>query len=227
MNHTLSTEVEQAGRDLRYLLNRGYQRKSLAGLLKLVGDRYGLDARQRTILAKAVYGDEEALRRRMKLIGPQDIVGRALGVDGYNVLVTIESAFRRELLLLGDDGLVRDVAGQSSGYRPGPYTMPALNLLVEVLRLYPPQETVLLFDMRMSRSRELSRSVTELLQATGLRGGAATSPYPDRELLQYQIVASSDSALVDASARAFDLAGYVATQKLRLEPVHLSGRTAH
>lgn len=225
MKHGLPVEVEQAGYDLRYLLNRGYQRKSLRGLLKLVGDRYGLDAHQRNILARTVYPDGEALKRRVKLVGPEDIVGCALGVDGYNVLVTIESAFRQELLLLGDDGLVRDVAGQSSSYRPGPYTMPALNVVLQVLRAHPPQETVMLFDARMSRSGELSRIATNLLQTAGLNGGATTSPYPDKELLQYQVVASSDSGLVDASARTFDLAGYVATQTLGLEPIRLSGCT--
>lgn len=223
MKRGLPTEVEQAGYDLRYLLNRGYQRKSLRGLLKLVGDRYGLDAYQRNILAKAVYPDEEALRRRVKLVSAEDIVGHTLGIDGYNVLVTIESAFQQKLLLLGDDGLVRDVAGESSGYRPGPYTMPALHMVVQVLRAYPPRETVMLFDASMSRSRELSRSATNLLQTAGLCGGGSTSPYPDKELPRYHVVASSDSGLVEASERAFDLAGHIVTQVMGCEPLRLSG----
>ena len=46
----------------------------------------------------------------------EEVRNRTLGIDGYNVLVTLESALDEKLLILADDGLVRDITGKSSRY---------------------------------------------------------------------------------------------------------------
>lgn len=214
--------VLQASQDLRYLLNRGYKRKNLKTLLALVGDRYRLNGRQRTLLGKAVFSDAESEQRKGKLVVAKGIEGRTLGIDGYNVLLTVESALQGEPILLADDGLIRDIAGKSSRYKPGEATIKALDLILATLRQYPPREVTALFDERMSKSLRLAREFTERLEQRGLSGGGSTSRYPDEEILAEEVVSTSDSAPIDRATRVFDLAGHIIREVLHKELIELS-----
>lgn len=53
--------LQAAVRDLSWLLTRDYASPSL---LKLVGDRYRLDARQRTAVSRCACSDQQFLRRQ-------------------------------------------------------------------------------------------------------------------------------------------------------------------
>jgi hypothetical protein len=212
-----SEAVFQAAEDLRYLLNRGYQRKNLKSLLQLVGNRYRLDRRQRTLLGKAVFSDAESELRRGKLADASEIQGHTLGIDGYNVLLTIEAALQGEPIVLADDGLVRDIAGKSSRYAPGEATTRALDLVLDILARYPPREVVALFDQRMSKSLRLASEFTARLEQRSLCGGGSTSKYPDEEILAEEFISTSDSAPIDRAGRVFDLAGYIVREVLGTE----------
>jgi len=214
-------DLLEASQDLRYLLNRGYKRRNLKTVLKFVGDRYTLNKSQRNLLSKAVFSDRETKGRQGKLVNIEEIKGCTLGIDGYNVLVTLESAVQGKAIILADDGLVRDIAGKSSRYRPGDKTVRALDLIMGTLREYLPREVVVLFDEKMSKSLLLARRVTEMMDESGLVGGASTSKYPDKEILQYEIISTSDSGPIDEAKKVFDLAGYVIRRELEVELLHL------
>jgi len=207
-------DLSQASQDLRYLLNRGYKRRNLKTVLKFVGDRYNLNKSQRNLLSKAVFSDEETEGRMGKLVNIEEIKDCTLGIDGYNILVTLESALQGKPIILADDGLIRDIAGKSSRYRPGETTPQALELIIGTLRKYPPREVVVLFDEKMSKSLQLAKKVTEMMEQSGLFGGASTSKYPDKEILEYEIISTSDSGPIDEAKKVFDLAGYIIREKL-------------
>jgi len=209
--------LAEAGADLRYLLNRGYKRRNMKGLLKLVGDRYGLNKAQRNLLDRAIFADSEVENRRTKLINIEEVRDRALGIDGYNVLVTLESALDGKPLILADDGLVRDIAGKSSRYKPSQTSYKAFDLIFDTLRQYPPRETLFLFDEKMSMSLTLAKNVRGMMEQNELVGDASVSKYPDKEILEYEIIATSDSSPIDKAKKVFDLAGYVVKQTLIYE----------
>ena len=79
---------QDAIRDYRYLKNRGYPDKAA---LKLVGDHHRLGAQERNCLFRAVFAGRDCRRRRRKLVDPPAVDGQRLGVDWYNVLITVES----------------------------------------------------------------------------------------------------------------------------------------
>jgi len=56
-NDIVTDEFTKALRDYAYLLNRAYPRKSI---LKIVGDRYLLNAFQRVMLSRGVFPDSDA-----------------------------------------------------------------------------------------------------------------------------------------------------------------------
>ena len=62
--------LRRAAGDLGWLLSRGYPANSA---LKLVGDRYGLVARQRMAVGRCVCSDEEVARRAMRMENARNI----------------------------------------------------------------------------------------------------------------------------------------------------------
>ena len=82
---------EPAITDYRYLREIGYSPKAA---LKLVGDRHELSASERNLLFRGVSPVAAARARAARLVAPQDVAGRPLGVDWYNVRNSSGGSFR-------------------------------------------------------------------------------------------------------------------------------------
>ncbi len=204
---THEPRLRAAAADARYLLERGYGREQV---LTLVGNHYNLDRDQRELLRRGVYGPSRAAARRGRLLQPRDLAGTTVGIDGHNVLITIESALQGRRLVLADDGLVRDIAGQGRHHRPGPTILEAARLMVRYLVAQQVLEARVWLDAPLTRSGELAAELRRILAREGLAGHAQAVPVPERHLKQHRgPVATSDSALIDAVAWPVDLAGLV------------------
>ena len=82
-------KIKEAILDLSWLLSKGYSEKSA---LNLVGDRYQLKMRQRMAVLRCVSRRDAIAHRKSKEIAPLDLAGKNLSIDGFNLLITIESA---------------------------------------------------------------------------------------------------------------------------------------
>lgn len=197
--------LQQAAADLRFLLERGYPRQNS---LALVGDRHGLDARARHLLRRGVYSPQAAQVRRARLLGLGQTAGRAVAVDGHNVLITLENALAGRDLVLCDDGVIRDIAGAGANHRPGELTLRAAAMLFKALARAA--EVLVLLDAPISQSGELAASLRGMMAEAGLAGQARAVPVPERELTSHPgPVASSDSQLLDLVTEPLDLAGTI------------------
>lgn len=195
----------QAAGDLRFLLDRGYPRQRC---LELVGDRHALGAAERHLLRRGVFAPRVAMARRQRLLPLAALAGRDVALDGHNQLITLETALRGGVLVLADDGVVRDISGRGRGYAPGPHTAVAAGLLLQALA--SAARVLIFLDAPLSKSGELAASLRHLLERAGLAGDARAVPVPERELLAHAgPVASSDSSLLDAVALPLDLAGAI------------------
>ena len=203
----------EAVEDLRYLLGRGYGRISA---VKFVGDKYVLDKSQRLLLYRGVYPPEGASNHQRKMVGPADIDQSVLSIDGFNVLWTVDGALKGRPLYLCDDGFVRDISAIHGSIPQGDISRP-LELIIVVLKDLNPKNVHFVFDRLISRSGEISRDVKRLLSSTSLKGDASTATSADFEVLRKgEIVATSDSIIIEKASRAFDLAAYIITKQLRL-----------
>lgn len=110
--------------DLSWLRTRGYG----SAATQMVGDRYGLVRRQRDAVARSACSDAERVLRRAAICGPADCAGQPLLIDGFNVLITLESALGGAFLFRGRDGCFRDVGGLRGTYRLVEETRPAIRL---------------------------------------------------------------------------------------------------
>ena len=120
----LIPDLLAASRDLAWLKTRGYADRSS---LKLVGDRFSLDARQRTAVARSTCSDDELDRRKQYLREHSEIKGTRVYIDGFNLLTTIEAALGNGILLIGRDGCLRDMSSMHGNYRVLDDTDAAIN----------------------------------------------------------------------------------------------------
>jgi hypothetical protein len=111
--------------DLSWLLSRGYAEPSA---LSLVGNRCQLVERQRVAVLRSACSDASLAGRRSRELDLQSIRGRPLRIDGFNLVVTLESALGGGVVIVGRDGCYRDMASVHGTYRRVQETRPALEL---------------------------------------------------------------------------------------------------
>ncbi|MEE9297278.1 MAG: DUF434 domain-containing protein [Phycisphaerae bacterium] len=178
-----------------WLLTRDYADESA---LKLVGDRHNLTARQRLAVWRSACSDQ-ALHRRAQAETPlSQCVPTRLGIDGYNLLITIESALSGGLVLIGRDGCRRDLASIHGTYRKVSETIPAVELIADHLTQAGATSIDWYLDQPVSNSGRLKVLMAKLLEARSLHWNIELPDNPDRKLADYTgVVASADGWILD------------------------------
>ena len=123
--------LREAVADLSWLLGRGY---AIVSAVKLVGDRWSLTERQRLAVRRAACSDAALAGRLERRMSAEEVDGRVLLIDGFNVVTTVEAALGGGIVLGCRDGTFRDIAGVHGTYRKVAETMPALELIGRGLR---------------------------------------------------------------------------------------------
>jgi hypothetical protein len=210
--------------DFSWLLSRGYADPSA---LKVVGDRYALDARQRTAVMRCACSDAALTRRRAHELPLSALRGQPLLLDGYNVLLTSEAALGGGVILAARDGCYRDLASVHGTYRSVDETRPALTLIGETLAATGAAPITWYLDSPISNSGRLKTTVRDVAQSHGWSWDVQLVPDPDPVLAAAGdgvVVASADSMILDRCARWTNLArGVVESRVARPFLVDLAG----
>ncbi|HID97145.1 MAG TPA: DUF434 domain-containing protein [Thermodesulfobacteriaceae bacterium] len=208
-----------AARDLRFLLSRGYPRKSA---IIFIGNHYQLHQGERDFLYRGVFTPEQCASRRRKKVKVGDLTGERVVIDGHNVLITLESAIRGRPLLLADDGFVRDISRVFRRFRPSERTRAAWRFVERIFLDYPPGHVTVLLDAPLPRSRELAARIRDWMVTAGMHGDAEAVARPETTLLAEDgIKATADSAIIDRSGRVFDMAGHIIMRRMHIRPVRI------
>ncbi|AMV23803.1 hypothetical protein VT84_05280 [Gemmata sp. SH-PL17] len=185
------TELTAAVADLSWLFSRGY---ADASALKLVGDRYKLVERQRIAVLRSACSDAALTSRRSREIGIAALRGRALRIDGFNLILTLESALGGGVILSCRDGSYRDLASVHGTYRNVDETRPALELAARYLAEWGAGPCTWLLDSPVSNSGRLAGLIREV----NPDWIAEVVLNPDAVLVQPgDLVASADSMILD------------------------------
>ncbi|MEP7119447.1 MAG: DUF434 domain-containing protein [Byssovorax sp.] len=196
--------VRAAAHDLSWLLSRDY---SVTAALKLTGDRYELDARQRIAARRSACSDQARARRLALLRDPASLRGQVLLVDGFNVLTTLEAALGGAVILAGRDGCYRDMEGIHGSYRDVPETRAAVDLLIDYTASLGISRCSVLLDRPVSHSGALKALLLEICAERGASWEVSLVNDPDRELRAAQeCVATADSAVIDDAVGWLNLA---------------------
>jgi hypothetical protein len=196
--------LNEAVRDLSWLLSRGYSEKSSA---ELVGNHYRLNVRQRHAMRRSSCSDQSADFRLAHGLKREQLKGQPIAIDGYNLLITIESALAGGIVLLCRDGCYRDIASIHGTYRRVEETMPALTMIGVTLQKMEVSEVRWLLDKPVSNSGRLKGFMVELSQQYGFDWTVRLVNNPDRSLseLENMVSVSSDSWVLDHTDRWYNL----------------------
>ncbi|RLF80932.1 DUF434 domain-containing protein [Thermococci archaeon] len=202
------TSLLLAYEDLKYLLNRGYRKKYA---LEFVANHYKLTSRERYFLMRCVFPDKEIEERKRKVLQKENLRNRVLGIDGFNVLITLESLIEGKAILC-EDGFLRDLKHQR-GYKIHENTSKVLELIVGFLRDVEIKEAQFLYDAPVSRSGEIAKLTEEIMVKFKVPGKVELSRAPDYELKRFKVVASSDIAVIQKVPSVVDIPKMIARDK--------------
>jgi hypothetical protein len=192
---------------LSWLLTRDYAWESA---LKLVGDRFRLNARQRLAVQRSACSDQSLTRRAGSCLPLSAIAGRCVSIDGFNLLLTIEAALAGGVLLRGRDQCLRDMASVHGSYRKVAETTPSLRAVGEFLSQSPPQVCTWWLDRPVSNSGRLSQLIIAVARAEGWPWQTQLATDPDHELRQTRaVVVTADSVILDACHSWVNLASAI------------------
>lgn len=204
--------LRQAAAELCWLLSRDYASPSS---LKLVGDRHQLSERQRSAVARCTCPEGSRAGRKGRMARFEELAGRQLWIDGYNVLTTIEVALGGGVLLGASDQTYRDLASMHGTYRKVAETMPALELLGEMHARTGSGAWTWFFDQPVCNSGRLRSIMRQLAGERGWDWRIELVPDPDGILAASdEIVATADSVILDRCRRWFNLAREVVDRRL-------------
>ncbi len=201
--------------ELSWLLSKGY---ALHSTLELVGNHYQLTQRQRLAVSRVVCSDENRQLRQEKCLPLEKIKDEQLLIDGFNLLITIETALSGGIVLRCRDGCIRDIAGIHGSYHPINETRQAIELIGMALESFNPQEVLWLFDKPISNSGRLVMMVRDIAKEHGWHWQADVNINPDKAILSANKIAiTSDSMILDGINQWVNLGSYLVLTILHSE----------
>lgn len=194
--------------DYRYLKNHGYKDKSS---LKIVGDRYQLAKNERNCLLRGVVEHNISVIRKRKLKTSKYIKNKKLGIDWYNVLITVESYLKGYTIFLADDGIIRDSGAVHGSYRESKITKIAIEKITASLKKIEPGIIEIFIDSPISHSKKMAAKIdTKMNTRLAIPISISLIHSADYKLKVFEgIVASSDSVIMDSIENIFDLPRFI------------------
>jgi hypothetical protein len=152
---------------------------------------------------RSACSDGALASRRLRRVGHQALAGRPLRIDGFNLILTLESALGGGVVLGGRDGCYRDLASVHGTYRRVAETQPALELAARWLTEWAVGPCTWLLDAPVSNSGRLAA----LIRAVKPGWSAEVVPDPDAVLMQPgDLVVTADSGILDRCGEWVNLA---------------------
>lgn len=174
---------------------------------------------QRNCLFRGVIAGGTASERMEKIVAPQSVAGMPLGLDWYNVLITVESYLSGQVLFIGDDGMLRDASATHGSYRASLLTGRAMDEIAKAISLLEPSRIDAYLDMPIAFSGLMAEDLRARLAGIACVSEVTLVPSADYPLKQYAgIVATSDSAILDSCSRVLDLARAVLSERFGFNP---------
>lgn len=195
-------KLKQANHDITWLIDRGYK---LEGSVTFVSNRFLFSNRQREALKRAICSSSCCLERMAKELPLEQMKGKTVSIDGFNLIITLEVALSGGTLVFGNDGNIRDLAGLRGSYRMIEETEHALQLIGQFLKRYEVSHVIFYLDAPVSNSKRLKSSILSIMEATPLFVEVELVSNADVLLVNKEHVVSTDAAVLDSCLSYFNL----------------------
>ncbi|CAB1241834.1 conserved hypothetical protein [Clostridiaceae bacterium BL-3] len=151
-------KLQKAQQEVEWLLNRNYK---VSFILEMVGNHYQFSSRQRDALRRSTASYEKIKIRKSKCLPPDSLRDEFLYIDGFNLIITLETAFSGAPVILCNDGTFRDLAGLRGTYNIVDKTHYALNAIGKKLDDMHVCGVNFLLDRGVSNSGRLKKFILE------------------------------------------------------------------
>lgn len=195
-------KLKKAAYEIQFLLDRGYK---ISGASEFVANHYQLSLRQRNALKRSLASESQYEKRRSKLLSSNLLKDGTIYVDGFNIIINLEVALSSSVLILGRDGVIRDLAGLRGTYRIIDKTHQALELLGDFLKKSEVPKVVFYLDAPVSNSGNLKVFIHEIFSKYNLKVEVKLVKSPDNILMDKSRVVSSDSVILDNCGGWFNI----------------------
>ncbi|AXG72782.1 DUF434 domain-containing protein [Flavobacterium arcticum] len=193
--------------DMHYLLSRDYPAKSS---LALVGNRYRLTKRQLLALQGMSCSESDIQNRKQKELTPPELKNKTIYLDGFNILILLETVLSGGFVFKGLDECYRDVSSVHGTYRKVNQTEEVLQLVGKTLEKLEIKKVVWVFDTPVSNSGKLKTLAYELAEKYHFSWDTYLEYNPDKFLVQgNKLICSSDAWILNECSQWFNLGAYI------------------
>ncbi len=201
-----------AADDLCFLLSRGY---AIDSSLQLVGNRYRLNKRQRLAIKRIGASQQAITERKNKEYSNKDIQNAHVEIDGFNLLILLESALSGAYLFEGRDGTIRDMSSVHGSYKRVNQTPESILLIGKSLEKLQVQSVKWLLDQPISNSGRLKTLLQKISDENNYSWKIELVYSPDKLLANStNVIVSSDAWILDQTQSWFNLGRYIITNYL-------------
>ncbi len=209
---TQTDRLREAVKELSWLLSRGY---SIEASNDLVGDHHQLTSRQRLAVARIACSEEEVRKREAKRVPLSAIEGKTVVIDGFNLLITLETALGGGVVFACVDGCCRDLSSVYGSYSIVEETRAAITAMGRTLEHAAPEKVVWLFDRPVSNSGRVAALVRDIAHEHNWPFEAELTDGTDGILAKSpEIVVTCDSAILERCEQWCNLACLTLSQQL-------------
>ncbi|MEM6377216.1 MAG: DUF434 domain-containing protein [Bacteroidota bacterium] len=203
-------KFKEAVDDLGFLLSRGYGENSS---LQIVGNRYRLNKRQQSAIARISCSQQQIWNRNKSELKANDLKGQTIEIDGFNLLILLESALSGGYIFKGRDGLYRDISSVHGSYKRVVKTEEAIVSVGTCLKSFDVKFVKWYLDQPVSNSGRLKSKLLELSGIHAFNWEVELVFDPDKVLAKGKnIVVSSDGWILDHAERWFNLGAFLIEQ---------------
>ena len=195
-------QLKIAQEEIQWLLDRGYKIKQI---IEFTGNHYLLSSRARTALQRTTSSMADYEKRRSTMLPFECAKEGCLNIDGFNLIITLEVAISGSPILLGKDGVYRDLAGLRGTYRIIDKTDTALNLIGKTLQELSVPMVKFYLDSPVSNSGRLKTKILEYSQQWGMPVEVELIPNVDAVLAGKGRIVTGDSIILDECKSWFNL----------------------
>jgi len=205
-------ELKIAQQEVQWLLDRGYKAEAV---IDLVGQHHQFSSRQRIALQRASSSRKQCLRRKTTMLPLEAAKEGCLYIDGFNLVIILEVALSGSVLILSNDGVLRDLAGLRGSYRIIAQTEKALQLIQQTLESLAVPEVKFYLDAPVSNSGKLKKLILEHSAAWAMPIEVEMVPNADAFLLKSERIVTGDSLLLDKCLSWFNISRKIVEEQIR------------
>ena len=199
--------IKEALKDMSYLLSRNYPEKASS---ELVGNNYKLKTRQIKVLRTASASNQQLENRKSKQFFISCLKDKIIYLDGFNIVILLESLLSGAYIFQGLDSCYRDLSGVHGTYKRVHQTQKSIELVSSFFKKSKAEKLIWVFDKPVSNSGRIKQLISSFAEENQLNWDVILENNPDKYLIeQYYPIISSDAWILDECKNWFNLTDYI------------------